>query len=109
VCTILYTAPAPTAFANVGWKYYLVFICCDVVCFVLLYLYLPETTGLSLEEMGTLFGDEVVTHFAHDGSGLVEVDAIAEFEEKGVVHEVEKVPCENEKGEKARTHEAISE
>jgi hypothetical protein len=40
----------------------------------LLYKYLPETTGLSLEEMGELFGDKVVTHLTADGTGLLEVD-----------------------------------
>jgi hypothetical protein len=74
VATILYTAPGATAFANIGYKYYIIFICCDVVSFTLLYKYLPETTGLSLEEMGELFGDEVVTHLTADGTGLLEVD-----------------------------------
>lgn len=74
VSTILYTAPGATAFANIGYKYYIVFICCDVVSFTLLYLYLPETTGLSLEEMGELFGDKVITHLNADGTGLLEVD-----------------------------------
>lgn len=106
VSTIAYTAPGPTAFAQVGWKYYLLFICLDVVCFILLYIYLPDTTGLSLEEMGALFGDEVVTHFAADGSGLVEVDALAEFENKGSVDHVEKVHgLGDEKDSHVSTHQ----
>ena len=74
MATILFTAPGATAFANIGYKYYIVFICCDVVSLALLYKYLPETTGLSLEEMGELFGDTVVTHLTADGTGLLELD-----------------------------------
>ncbi|EXJ82873.1 hypothetical protein A1O3_06689 [Capronia epimyces CBS 606.96] len=98
VATILYTAPAPTAFANIGWKYYLVFVACDVVSFITLYIWMPETTGLTLEEMGKLFGDEVVTHFSQDGRGLVEVDAMAAFEEKIDSAQVENIKSEAETG-----------
>ncbi len=53
---------------------------------------MPETTGKTLEEMGALFGDEVVIHFAADGTGLVEVDADAAFAEKiDHVHQIETV------------------
>lgn len=46
---------------------------------------MPETNGLTLEEMGALFGDTVVTHMTSDGHGLVEVDAMKEFKEEGLV------------------------
>lgn len=67
----------------------MVFIACDVVTFAMLYKWMPETGNLTLEEMGKLFGDDVVTHFAQDGNGLVEVDAMAEFEEKPAGAEIE--------------------
>ncbi|KAK5226846.1 hypothetical protein LTR47_004379 [Exophiala xenobiotica] len=92
VTTILYTAGAPTAFANIGWRYYLVFVCVTVACIVALFFMLPETTGLTLEEIGALFGDEVVVHFAQDGHGLVEVDADAAFALKNETIHVEKIP-----------------
>lgn len=50
---------------------------------------MPETTGLSLEEMGALFGDTVVTHMTADGHGLVEVDAMAEFKNEGRAMEID--------------------
>ena len=43
---------------------------------------MPETTGLSLEEMGALFDDTVVAHMAADGHGIFEVDAMAEFKDE---------------------------
>ncbi|KAJ5085671.1 hypothetical protein N7532_010442 [Penicillium argentinense] len=46
--TISYLIPAPTAFAEVGWKYYLLFIILSV--------------GIALEEIGETFGGEVVIH-----------------------------------------------
>ena len=33
---------------------------------------MPETSNLSLEEIGELFGDEVVVHLTKDGHGIVE-------------------------------------
>lgn len=81
--TILYTAPGPTVFGNVGQWYYLVFIECDVLSFGLIWEFLPEITGLSLKEIGVLFSNNVVTHKTADGHGLVEVDAMTEFKGEG--------------------------
>lgn len=60
--TIAYLGAAPTAFANIGWKYYLLFIILTAVNIPLLIYFFPETKGLSLEEIGEKFGDEVVIH-----------------------------------------------
>lgn len=51
---------------------YLVFVCCNVITIVLIYFFVPETSNLSLEEIGELFGDEVVVHLTQDGHGIVE-------------------------------------
>lgn len=58
--TIAYLIPAPTAFAEVGWKYYLLFIILSVINIPLMWFYFPETKGLALEEIGEKFGDEVI-------------------------------------------------
>ncbi|EXJ68734.1 uncharacterized protein A1O5_08528 [Cladophialophora psammophila CBS 110553] len=50
---------APAGFANIGWRYYLVFISVTSVMVVFMYFYFPETKKLSLEEIGEIFGDEV--------------------------------------------------
>lgn len=42
IATILFLQAAPTAFDNVGWKYYLVFICVTSAIFVAMWLFFPE-------------------------------------------------------------------
>ncbi|KAK5167528.1 uncharacterized protein LTR77_007227 [Saxophila tyrrhenica] len=63
--TLLYTEAAPIAFLKVGWKYYLVFIIVPALCVPLEYLFLPETNGLTLEEIADKFGDEVAVDLSH--------------------------------------------
>ncbi|KAK6604249.1 hypothetical protein H4I95_06152 [Botrytis cinerea] len=71
--TLVYTGSAPDAFAAVGWKYYLVFVFVPLACVAFIWFVLPETSGLSLEEIGVLFGDHVVVTDILDGEP-VEVD-----------------------------------
>ncbi|EXJ84560.1 hypothetical protein A1O3_05229 [Capronia epimyces CBS 606.96] len=74
--TTVYTTAAGPAFNHIGWKYYLVFII--VTCLMLPYVVLkfPETKGLSLEEVGALFGDEVALDVSHlSGDQQRELDA----------------------------------
>ncbi|OAL26939.1 hypothetical protein AYO22_03883 [Fonsecaea multimorphosa] len=69
VCTIaltdlVYLQVSATAFANIGWKFYLVFICAATVGATGLYFLLPETSGIPLEEMAKIFGvtDQVAVY-----------------------------------------------
>ncbi len=60
------------------WKMYLIFMGFCLICEVLVYFFIVETRGRPVEEMGALFGDEVVLHMTSDGRGLVEkTDGIA--------------------------------
>ncbi|KAK5360459.1 hypothetical protein LTR11_010287 [Exophiala xenobiotica] len=76
----LYIAPlilltsAPTAFAHIGWKYYIVFVVCIVLTLVFIILVCPETRGMPLEEIAALFGDKVVAHIDETGHVQVEHD-----------------------------------
>ena len=58
---ILFNQISPIAFANVGWKYYSLFICTNAVGAITVFFLFPETKGKSLEEIGAIFGDEVIT------------------------------------------------
>jgi hypothetical protein len=44
-----------TAMANVGYRYYFLFIVCNFTNALFFYLFLPETARLPLEEMNYLF------------------------------------------------------
>ncbi|CUA73991.1 putative quinate permease [Rhizoctonia solani] len=59
---------APTAFANIGYRFYALFIALNLCTAVIVWAYFPETKGLSLEEIAVLFGDEVVPESRSDPS-----------------------------------------
>ena len=40
----------------------------------LIYIFIPETTCLPVEEIGALFGDDVIVHLTPDGHGIVEIE-----------------------------------
>ncbi|KAL6246340.1 hypothetical protein RBB50_006576 [Rhinocladiella similis] len=56
--SLVYLQVAPTAFSNIGWKYYLVFISVCAVGLVWISWTLPETKGVPLEEVAAIFGDQ---------------------------------------------------
>lgn len=55
---IIWLQAAPTAFANIGWKYYLFFISITTVGTVVIYFTFPDTLNKSLEQVAGLFGDD---------------------------------------------------
>ncbi|KIW32538.1 uncharacterized protein PV07_04071 [Cladophialophora immunda] len=57
--TLIYTQTAPVAFAQVGWKFYIMFIILPLLGAALMWKFFPETKLLTLEEISKLFGDEV--------------------------------------------------
>ncbi|KAJ6020499.1 hypothetical protein N7540_006003 [Penicillium herquei] len=68
---------APIAMDSIGWKFYLVLICPSFFYIIFLFIYLPETKGRTLEEIGALFGD---ANIANRWYGLNE-------EERNALHE----------------------
>ncbi|KAK8029612.1 hypothetical protein PG993_010903 [Apiospora rasikravindrae] len=72
----------PVALAQVGWRYYSLFIATNLLAGLIYFFFLPETAGKSLEEVGELFGDVLAT----DHIGNIDVAAKAgavELEEIG--------------------------
>ncbi|KPM38696.1 hypothetical protein AK830_g7864 [Neonectria ditissima] len=59
LATIVFLMAAPTAFDQIGWKYYLLFISLTTVITIVAVFYFPETWQRSLEDMGELFGDAI--------------------------------------------------
>lgn len=55
---IVWLQAAPTAFANIGWKFYLFFIVITTLCTIVIWFTFPDTLNLSLEEVAALFGDD---------------------------------------------------
>ncbi|KAI9707873.1 MAG: hypothetical protein M1820_004479 [Bogoriella megaspora] len=49
----------PIAVSAIGWKYYVVFIICNVTNGLFFWAFLPETKGLHLEDMDALFQESL--------------------------------------------------
>ncbi|OAG33838.1 hypothetical protein AYO21_12057 [Fonsecaea monophora] len=89
LCTIAYLIPAPTAFAQVGWKYYLLFIVLSTINLPLIWYFFPETRGLALEEVGEIFGDKIevrLTHLTAEQREALDKDIEAEKETVELEH-----------------------
>ncbi|KZV61327.1 general substrate transporter [Peniophora sp. CONT] len=54
---------SPPAFANIGWKYYLVFAICGFTNALTIWAFFPETKGRTLEEMDEFFSFEKMPLF----------------------------------------------
>ncbi len=57
--SLIYTMCAPVAFNTIGWRYYVIFIVMPIIGAAIMYFFYPETKGLSLEEIGKKFGDDI--------------------------------------------------
>ena len=55
---IMWSQVSPVAFRTIGWKFYMVFICCCVASAIVMYTTFPDTLNKPLEEVAALFGDE---------------------------------------------------
>lgn len=63
----------PVALKNIGWRYYIVFVCLLVLWTVVIWFGYPETKGLSLEEISNVFDGEEAT-LQHGISATMELD-----------------------------------
>lgn len=51
---------------------FLIYMGLSILAAIIVWFQIPETKGLPVEEIGALFGDEVVAHITSDGMGIVE-------------------------------------
>ncbi|KAG9102692.1 hypothetical protein FRC06_001439 [Ceratobasidium sp. 370] len=64
---VMISQVSPIGLHRLGWKFYLVFICTNVVNGLIVILFFPETKGKTLEEMDAVFGDQVIDHALETG------------------------------------------
>jgi hypothetical protein len=79
---IIWLQAAPTAFANIGWRFYLCLVIPSFFLALVMWFFYPDTRGKPLEEIAVMFGDddEVVVRQAD-----VEIDpTMHEIHVKGV-------------------------
>ncbi|CAI7660981.1 unnamed protein product [Penicillium discolor] len=53
--SVLIAEVTPIAFNAIGWKYFLIFACLNFAMIPVIYLFYPETAGLSLEDIDEVF------------------------------------------------------
>ncbi|KAF5603935.1 uncharacterized protein FSUBG_7033 [Fusarium subglutinans] len=61
VIQVVLAQASPTALSNVGWRYYFFFIAMNLFTLGMVFFFLPETMGKSLEEISEVFGDVFVS------------------------------------------------
>lgn len=80
----------PIALAAIGWKYYLVYVAVDAAVIVVLYFFVPETKGLTMEEVSGLFDKTTADANAQVAEDVRQKHA-ADRDEKGEGVHVEQV------------------
>lgn len=74
---VLWLQVAPIAFQNIGWKFYLCFICPAAVAAGIIFITFPDTKGLPLEKVAALFNDKVA-------DDVIEIEELEHAQEKSV-------------------------
>ena len=76
---------------DIGYLFYIVFIVCTAFAGFIYFFFLPETKGVTLEDISAFFGDEVVVTLQESKSRIEQVlnevsgydDAIVEEQQEG--------------------------
>jgi hypothetical protein len=62
----------PIAIDAISWRYFLIFVICDIIFIILFYLFFPETKNKTLEELEAVFGDTVAETLEDAGKHINE-------------------------------------
>ncbi|GAM42406.1 hypothetical protein TCE0_044f16357 [Talaromyces pinophilus] len=86
----------PIAITSIGWRYYLIFVICNVTNSLFFWAFLPETKGLNLEDMDDLFCNSATvvpgsswqpaSHIDDDAAKIADMEAVAS-RKPNVAHE----------------------
>ncbi|KAE8154430.1 general substrate transporter [Aspergillus avenaceus] len=81
----------PTAIANIGYQYYIVYAVIGAVIPPVVYLFYPETMNRSLEEVNQIFHDapSIISAVKMSKQRPIERDVFAAIERKKMVEEIE--------------------
>ncbi|KEZ41756.1 hypothetical protein SAPIO_CDS6731 [Scedosporium apiospermum] len=63
---VVWLQAAPTALENIGWKFYMCFICPAILMSLWIYFFAPDTWGVPLEEVAAMFGDRDELYYADE-------------------------------------------
>ena len=70
----------PLAIEKISWRYFLIFVICDVIYVIGFYFFYPETKGKMLEEIEAVFGDDLAETIeeagrrAHTDKTVIEIE-----------------------------------
>jgi hypothetical protein len=78
---VLFSQVSPIGLDQIGWKYYIFFICSNLAMAAVIILFYPETQGKSLEQMDELFGDQMVPHALDDPAAAEKMHGNASLHE----------------------------
>jgi MFS family permease len=79
----------PVALHSIGWRYYILFSCINLLFFVTVWFVFPETRGKTLEEIAIVFENPATSH----ATRFPDPEKIVEF---GNTDHLEKVGANNE-------------
>ena len=80
---IIWLQSAPTAFANIQWRFYLIFGTFCVAALIHVFLFFQETRGKSLEEMDDIFDNNTFAFGKIQGGEQTFNDRVRQVESKG--------------------------
>jgi len=63
----------PIAIKAISWRFFLIFVICDMIFIVIFYFFFPETKNKTLEEIGAIFGDDLAETLEEAGQHLDDI------------------------------------